>query len=358
MSELKPLGEWADARTEARFEENHEIARSNRALRSLLKDRDDELETVRKRLGLYEAMEAATIAPPKWLAPKARKGTERLAIPSLLLTDIHWGERVNPDEIDGVNRYDTRISAQRIQRAGEGAIKLCRDYLSGVQYEGLSLMLGGDLLSGEIHDELRETNAESTVESVVGVMEVLIAGVGLLADHFGRVDINCVAGNHGRRTRKPRSKRRSADNYDTLVYRLMARELAGDSRVTIRVAEAADLRFEVYGTKYCLTHGDQFKGGSGISGAIAPLLLGVHRKRRRDAKSGQHWDRLIMGHFHQSIFLSDLIVGGSVIGYNEYAYTSNFVPEDPMAAMWINTPERGVTASMPVHLLDRVAEGW
>lgn len=355
---MKPLEQFADEKAQAVYEENAEIARSNRVLRQAVRDREEELAAVKKRLDVYEALDAAQVAPPKWLTPKARKGERHLAIPSLLVTDIHWGEKVVPDEIGGLNCYDTQIAEQRIRRAAEGSVKLCRDYLSGVEYEGLSLMLGGDLLSGDIHDELRETNVETTTESVVWVMEALIAATRVLADHFGKVSIEAVTGNHGRTTKKPRAKRRAQDSYDGLVYRLMARELAGDARINMRVAKGPDAHFKVYDTSYCLTHGDQFRGGSGISGALAPLLLGVHRKRRRDAKAGTPWDVLVMGHFHTSHFLGDLIVGGAVVGYNEYAYSIQAPPEEARTAMWLNTPERGITTYMPVHLQDREAEGW
>jgi predicted phosphodiesterase len=352
----KPLDDYAAEQEQAAFAENQSIARANRTLRATLREREEELELVRKRLGIIEAMDAAVIAPPKWLAPPKRKGAKHVAIPSVMLNDIHWGEVVDPAEIAGVNKYNPTIAEGRVKRACEGTIKLCRDYMSGVDYEGLNVMLAGDLISGDIHDELRETNAEAS--TVVGVLEVLVAGLRMLADHFGRVHVAAVVGNHGRTTRKPRAKRKARDSFDGLVYQLIARELQGDDRITIQVATGSDLHFSVYDTRYALTHGDQFRGGSGISGALAPLMLGTHRKRKRDAQAGHPWDVLCMGHWHQSIYHGDLIVGGSVIGYNEYAYNLNLPIEDPVSALWLTTPERGRTTYNPVHLMDRQAEGW
>jgi len=357
--EAKPLGTWLDEQAEARFAENQEIARDNRTLRVTLHAREEELAEVRRRLGVFEALDAAALSPPKWLVPAKRKrGDSHKVIPSMMLTDVHWGERVRPEEIGSVNCYDTKIAEQRIHRAGNGAIKLARDYLTGVEYEGFNLMLGGDLLGGDIHDELRETNVEYVTESVVGVLDPIIALVRLLADHFGNVHVGAVVGNHGRTTRKPRAKGVARDSYDGLVYRLVARELRDDARVTMQVATGADLHFSVYNTRYCLTHGSQFHGGSGISGFLTPLMLGSHRKRGRDAATAQPWDVLVMGHFHQSYFLHGLIVGGSVIGYNEFAYSCNLPFEEPVASLWLNTAERGITTYAPVFLLDKKAEGW
>jgi len=355
---MRPLDQFVDEKSTARFVENQEIARDNRTLRGTLHAREEELAEVRRRLGVFEALDAAALSPPKWLVPPKRKRGAHKVIPSMMLTDVHWGERVRSEEIGGVNCYDTRIAEQRIHRAGDGAIKLARDYLTGVEYEGFNLMLGGDLLGGEIHDELRETNTEYVTESVIGVLDPVIALIRLLADHFGKVHVAAVVGNHGRTTKKPRAKGRARDSFDGLVYQLVARELRDDARVTMQVATGADLHFPVYGTRYCLTHGDQFHGGSGISGFLTPLMLGSHRKRGRDTATAQPWDVLVMGHFHQSYFLHGLIVGGSVIGYNEYAYGLNLPFEEPKASLWLNTPEHGISTYAPVFLLDRKAEGW
>lgn len=352
------LEEFAEERETARFAENQELLRQLRAARAVARAREEEAAELRGRLRVYEALDEAVLSPPDWLVPTDSAGGRHVAIPSIMVTDIHWGERVRPEEVGGVNAYDTTIAEARIKRAAEGAIKVCSTYLAGLEYEGLQLCLGGDLLSGEIHRELRESNVETTTESVVGVLEALVAAVRMLADYFERIHVAAVVGNHGRTTRRTRSKRKARDNYDWLVYQLLARELRADDRVTVQVADAADLHFRVYDTRYCLTHGDQFRGGTGIAASLSPLLLGVHRKRRRDAQVGSPWDVLVLGHFHETHFMRDFIVGGSIVGYSEYAYQRNLNYEPASAALWLTTPERGITFRLPVEVQDPAQEGW
>jgi hypothetical protein len=67
---------------------------------------------------------------------------------------------------------------------------------------------------------------------------------------------------------------------------------------------------------------------------------------------------MVMGHFHQIIDIPGLIVGGSMKGYDEYAFGHNLSPEDAGQMLWITTPERGKTMSVPVLLQDRKKEGW
>ena len=354
---LPTVTEYLDDKQKARFAENTDIARSNRTLRATVAEQAAELGTVRQRLGLHERLEEARLAPPTWLTPKKPTG-KHAAIPSLLLTDVHYDEVVRPEQIGGLNKYNRAIADQRLRRAFEGAIVMSRDYLSGVTYEGMNLFLGGDLLSGIIHEDLRETNEAVITESIVSIVEPLEAGITLLAEHFGKVHVSAVVGNHGRNTRKPRAKNRATDSFDWLVAKMVERGLKGDARITTQIAQAADTHVKLYNHRYCLTHGDQFQGGSGISGALSPLLLGVHRKSKRDAATGSEWDTLVMGHFHTSYFLKGLIVGGSLVGYSEYAYGANLPYEEPQSAFWLTTPERGITVSAPVFVQDRKAEGW
>src|SRR5207253_7448208 len=113
-------------------------------------------------------------------------------------------------------------------------------------------------------------------------------------------------GNHGRNPLNKRSpaKGRARDNFDTLMGWLLARDFAGDARVEFNVSESADTARQVYGTTFLLTHGDQARGGSGIAGALSPLMLLSHRKGKRQSAVGQPYDVMVCGHWHQYIHLA------------------------------------------------------
>jgi hypothetical protein len=318
-----------------------------------------ERDKLARQVSLIESLDRAQIRLPEWTRPP-KKVTAHHATLCLLITDTHFDETVDPAEVDGINAYNREIAELRLRRCIERAIMLGRHYLGGVKYDGVLVGLGGDIFSGNIHEELSRTNRDTLFSSLLHWIGPMEAALGMLADEFGKVHVAAVPGNHGRMTRKPIAKKRAADNLDWLLYRLMAREMAGDSRITWEISKAADAHVQVYNTKYLFTHGDQFRGGSGISGALAPLMLGTHRKTRRQAAAGKPYDLMVMGHWHQSIFLParGLLVGGCLKGYDEYAYVSNFEPEPPQQALWITTPERGVTFQAPVFVQDRKSEGW
>jgi len=107
-----------------------------------------------------------------------------------------------------------------------------------------------------------------------------------------------------------------------------------------------------------LTHGDQFRGVSGISGIQTPLALGAFRKSKRQQAVNDPFDTMLIGHFHQYMTIPGIIVNGSLKGYDEYASISNFGFEQPQQAFWITTPEGGPSFHAPIQPMNRKAEGW
>jgi len=334
-----------------------DIRRLVRDYDARLKARDAQIRDLRKQLDLVTAIDQAKLKPPRWLAPpKSPKGHRATAV--FVLSDTHFGETVDPLEVDGLNAYDDAIASRRLRTWTEKCIRMTRDYVSGVTFDGAVLLIAGDVFSGTIHDELTETNTETLYASVVRWLDPLEAAINALVDHYGWLHIAAVVGNHSRRTRKPRAKHRAQDNLEWLYYKVLSREHRGDKRVTWQVPDSADALVPIYGHRFLLTHGDQFRGGSGISGALAPLMLGSHRKGRRAQTAGRPYDYLVMGHWHQQLTLPGIIVSGTLKGFDEYSYVSNFAYEEPSQAFWVSTPERAVTLSAPIHVMDREAEGW
>ena len=331
--------------------------RSIRTLNKQVKDRDAEIETLRRQLDFTTAIDQAKLRPPRWLSPaRPRRGSPGVAC--AILTDAHFDEVVEPAEVDWTNAYNREIAVKRLRRFTDKWISLARDHTAGIEYDGAVIFNGGDLFSGVIHDELKETNAATLFESVVFWLEHVEAALNMAVDHFGKLHVPVTIGNHGRDTRKPRAKRRAASNIEWLFWRVLEREMRADKRITFTIPDAADTMVTVYKTRYLLTHGDQFRGGSGISGALAPLMLGSHRKTRRAQAAGKPYDVMVMGHWHQLLWLPSIIVGGTLKGTDEYAWVSNFAPEPPQQAFWVTDPEWGVTLRAPIHVGDRTAEGW
>jgi len=286
---------------------------------------------------------------PNWLV-KPKKGKTVAGVPSLFASDWHWGEVVDPDQINGVNDFNVAIAQDRAKVMVEKTIDLLKNHIAHSDYPGIVFILGGDMVSGDIHEELMATNAMEIMPTVVDLFGVLIWCIETLANEFGNVFIPCVSGNHGRNTHKIRNKGRNFTSFDWLLYQFLDKHFENDSRITFLIPDGSDAYYSIYGHKYLLTHGDQFRGGDGVIGAIGPIIRGDHRKRSRNSQIEMEYDTMLLGHWHQLIQLERLIVNGSLKGYDEYAYSNNFGFEPPRQALWLTHPEHGLTFSMPVYV--------
>lgn len=321
---------------------------------SVLLDRIAELE---RALDIVDQVSECHLDPPKWLAPKpsSRKKHATLA---LLLSDTHFDEVVDPIEVGGLNAYNRRIAELRLKAWTENAVKMARHYLTGVSFDGVLMMLGGDIFSGDIHEELAQTNEDTILGSLLHWSEQIAASVTVFADEFGKVHVPCVVGNHGRMSRKPRMKLRAKTNFDWLLGKMVERHFANDKRVTFQVSENADTLVKVYDWGHLLTHGDQVSGGGGIGGIWPPIMRMKARKAQRAMDIGEPFGTMWIGHWHQYISTPNMIVNGSTKGLDEYAWINNFGYEVPQQAMAVITPEHNITFQAPVFCQDRKKEQW
>ena len=305
-----------------------------------------------KIIGLVEA----PITPPQWLVAPA-KNKHAPGVPTLFASDWHHGERVFPKQVNGVNEYNMEIAHRRAKRLIEGAIDLLNNHMVNPSYPGIVFALGGDMVSGGIHEELMATDEVEIMPVVIDLIGVLIWCIDRLVESFGRVFVPCVTGNHGRNTHKIRAKGRNFTSFDWLIYQMLAKHYDGDKRVEFSIPDGSDCLYQVYNHRYLLTHGDQFRGGDGLIGHLGPVFRGNHKKSSRNVQIGLEYDTMLIGHFHTLAMLPRIITNGSLKGYDEYAYSGNFSYEIPQQALWVTHPDRGITFTMPVQVEEKRTSG-
>lgn len=279
-----------------------------------------------------------------------------LEVPCTIWSDWHWGETVHPEQMGGINKFNRAIARARVKRLVQATIDLARNHNGKQKYPGVVVCLGGDMITGDIHDELRETNDGTVQQSLLDVEEQLISALGAMAGAFGHVFVPCVVGNHGRGTLKPRSKGRVYTSFEWNLYCHLERHFRGDRRFHFMVPGEADAHFRVFGHRFLLTHGDSLgvKGGDGIIGALGPIARGAVKVGRQQARLGQDFDTLLMGHWHAYMPRGDLapvIVNPSLIGPSEWSHLFLRVPPSaPSQALWWVHPTRGITAQRQVSV--------
>jgi hypothetical protein len=293
------------------------------------------------------------------LAPwEPRKGRvlskdKRVAAAWALLSDVHIEEDVDPRTCNGLNRSNPAICSFRLQRHREGIEWLIREQQSMFAVQDLYLWLGGDLISGHIHEELLESNHLAPLEAAQFALREASDTIRYVRARFPEMTVHviCNYGNHGRTTQKPRISTGAQNSYEWMVYMLLRREFAGVDKVDVQVQRGEVSYTEVYGMTIRTTHGDATKYGGGVHGLSIPL-----------GKAVMKWNQTrkahltIMGHYHTYFSGEELIVNGSVVGYNAYAIRIQAAYEAPKQAFFLIDRKRGKTQAAPLWVGDPSSE--
>lgn len=330
-----------------------EIKELKRRLAAAEADRLDEQEVEKKIFGLARA----DLNPPRWMID-VRKGKSGSGVPSALWSDWHWGEIVRPSEINNLNEYNMEIGETRFRRCVERTIDLAKNHMTNADYPGIVVNINGDMVSGEIHDEHKETNEDTTYALVLWSVERLVWGLLALADQFGKVYVVGSFGNHGRDGKRIRFKTRAKRNADWLINRIVFSHLKADKRFSWNLPTSGDAHYRVFNHRYFLTHGDALgvKGGDGIIGALGPIIRGAIKTGNSESSVGLGYDTLLIGHWHQYIPLKHVIVNNCGKGYDDYARYQLRAPFSlPSQALWFTHPKWGITANWEVMLESPVA---
>lgn len=312
--------------------------------------RADEAEHVcREMAGVF----SRHIDVPNWTLP-SDDGKPGRAVGLIHLSDLHVGEVVRAEEIGGFNEYDPDVFRRRLRRMIAAATQILPRWASDTTMSGVVIALNGDLISGDIHDELRRTNALTAHQQVALATEELAAGIRVIADTFGAAMVTVTPGNHGRSTEKTHAKRMAALSYDIMIGNILAREFASDERVTVNVASGADIVFPLYRWSILQTHGDSMGtgGGQGFAGPELPIVRGGKRIKLAGFATGERYDIILTAHYHTSSNPGTILANGSVVGYSEYSQRIRATPEPPMQWLALVHERWGLRERVPVVLED------
>lgn len=291
---------------------------------------------------------------PRLVIPSQRKSSRNGRSVVLHLSDIHYGETISSDEMDGANRYDIAIAKLRMGRFFGNAANLMTKHWHGPPPEEIVFCLGGDLISGAIHPELAETNEASVPRTVREVGELIAGGIETLRHEVKTpIRVYSVPGNHGRMTVKPQSKGRAASSLDLLATDFAEAGLRGVKGVTFYRTMSPDAYFSIYGWHFLLTHGDTMGGrgtGTGFIGPIAAISKGHRKLVDTSWRAGRPIHYVLTGHYHTTAKTSFGWSNGSVCGYGEYARDLRADPEVARQNMLTIHPEHGVINEQPLYL--------
>lgn len=301
------------------------------------------------------------ITPPKF----SKDGT--IDIPVLLTSDFQYGERVRADEMDGLSSYSPEIAQRRYKYLIESTASLISEHVQNPSYPAIYLWRGGDAISGRIHDELAETNSLTDTECVRDLVGMESDGINALhqaalkATKTRKITVRVLSipGNHGRTTKKPRSKGYVRHNLETLIAWDIEREFKRSSDIEFVTPMSGDIYEKIYNTSFAFTHGDRIgsRGGTGFIGAAATIMRGIHKTRQQYAGIGKPARYVVLGHYHDPMWLPHGIVNGTLCGPSEYSRDLRVEARPPSQSLFFVHPKWSVTTRREIILEHKTADG-
>jgi hypothetical protein len=329
---------------------NIELTDAKRVIADLRREADT-AEAIRQEIF---KISAHSLSPPEWITGKGIKNGERGG-PLTVWSDFHYGEVVDPDQINNVNSYNADIAKKRFNKLVNTTVDLAFEHMgrADTKYPGIVVCLGGDMIGGDIHEELAMTNDRTSIQSVHDLTDLIGGGLEQMLSKFGRVFVPCVVGNHGRTSKKLPMKNRVYTSFDWSIYCSLERDFKKEKRIQFLNSQSADAHFNLFGHRFLLTHGDSLgvKGGDGIIGSVGPIMRGLQKLHRSKSQIGMEFDTALVCHYHQYFTLPGVVVNGSLKGYDEYSMLGlRATYQRPTQALVFVHPEHGQTAAWPVYL--------
>jgi hypothetical protein len=263
--------------------------------------------------------------PKVVIKPKERKATSEVwAV--MHVTDWHIGEIQNAHEIEGFNEFSHEIAKMRVTSYVKRFLDWVTLHRNVYEINKCAIIVTGDLISGDIHDELRVTAEFPSPVQVVRAAELLAGLIKVASEQFPDVVVEFIAeDNHARLTKKPQAKEAGYNSLNYLVGKMTQAYITGLENVEMNIYPMLEKVINVNGMRYLISHGHSVRGWMGVpwygierkvgKESQARLQLIMEEKERAETIG---FDKYCIGHFHTPFDSSLYCCGGSLSGTSAY----------------------------------------
>ena len=283
------------------------------------------------------------------------------------LSDLHVGDNVDLEQMAGLNQYNIDIFNKRLYGWATQLLNLVELRRNVAPVDELIIPMLGDMVSGDIHEELARTNIDHCMGQMIRGANLISQALMLLTPHFKKITIPCVVGNHGRMTRKPPMKDKYMD-WDYMLYQWVAAFCREQKNITFDIQKAFVNSFEAGNKEILIMHGDSVPG-AGLGTAILRQVANFRNVLN------YRFDSVMMGHFHRvdefDIGTGEVHICGTMKGGDEYALQKLVVYTPPKHVVTYWHPKYGYIGKEIIYLnrydneshtknqfVDRIPEVW
>ena len=298
------------------------------------------------------------------------------------LSDTHIGEHVFKDQMRGLNEYNFEIFNKRMYGWANQILKHTSYRRQIAPVDELVIPMLGDMISGDIHEELARSNMANCMEQMIRGASIIGQALMYLAPHYAKIRVPWVVGNHGRMTRKPPMKDKYMD-WDYMLYQWVATFCQNQENIEFHIPRSFITTFKIHDKVVLITHGDCISG-AGSSGAILnsiTKLRSVFQFRKTlqrelegamDEDLEEEFDSVMIGHFHRidelDIGTGELHICGTMKGPDEFALQRLQAATKPKQLVTYWHPRYGYIGRDVIYLnrydnskrkfIDKIPENW
>ena len=252
------------------------------------------------------------------------------------LSDLHAGIEVQ----NWWNTYDTKILRARLHKYLDEINEIQKLH----QCKVCNVVLGGDNISGIIHQNLRLQNNENVIEQLKIAVEHIGQFIHILQDWFEEVNVYSVSGNHSRISAN-KDDHLKGEELDDMIPFCLSLKFANHDKIHIcdypyNKIDSTISAFKTRGDKlFYVVHGDK----DSPSTVVKNLTL----------MSGTKPDGIIMGHRHHNALDSEhnvkIIQCGCVVGTDDYCVDKR-ISGEPEQCVFITSENRTVKCLYDIGL--------
>jgi hypothetical protein len=283
-----------------------------------------------------------------------------------LFSDSHTGEKVSGPETHEWNRYNRAILTRRVQHYAAQLLKWVRALRTAYDFQGAAVIALGDMISGDIHEELLRTNEVDPPAQAVEAGRQLANFVRLIAPAFPKVRVEMIGGsNHSRLSKRYQFKRGHLNSFDYVAYEIAVQALRDHKKIRMAHHPGREGRVEIEGWRFLCGHGDDVMGWMGIPWYGIQRQIRQkgyqHMKAMRDqVRSGaavsDGFDYALGGHWHTPFWLDgEFMVNGSFTGTVELDVAKGR-GSPPKQVTALLSPSHGLFGSVAWRLDDAAEE--
>jgi hypothetical protein len=285
-------------------------------------------------------------------APKTRKHKIREEA-VLQVSDIQLGKKTKS--------YNTGVARQRLHRLAQKTVSITETRRNSFQVDTLNLLILGDIVEGEVIFPGQPHQIDSSVfaQACRNAPEMLVEMVMYLLEHFKKINIVCVSGNHGRPAARSAGSHKES-NWDNVVYEVMKLMLLGtDDNPHKDIRKRVSFQFDplawyqvatTMGHGILCIHGDQVKSSyAGIP------WYGISRRAKGWFQAvREEFHYMMLGHFHTWATFVDnqltIMVNGTTESDNVYAQSLLASMGVPCQRLCFFNKKHGLSAEFRVLL--------